>query len=266
MPLPAIPALEVPAWNPTHDPDRSVEELAKGSNDSGEIRAALIIPALNEEPVIGRTLSRVPDGLFRQVIVADNGSTDRTTEIARSMGATVVSTPQSGYGGACLCAMEALRADIEAAVFMQADGSEDPAEAIGLLRPISNGSADLVIGSRTLGKVEAGALLPHQQFGNALATGMIRLFFGHSYSDLGPFRAIRRSSLAALGMRERRYGWTVEMQVKALQKGLRVVEWPVTYKRRAAGENKISGNLVNSVKAGLTILYTVVRHSILSRM
>src|SRR5262249_28360571 len=154
----------------------------------------------------------VPTGLFDQIIVADNGSTDRTADVARSFGATVVCTPAPGYGGACLRAIDALAPDIDAAVFMQADGSEKPVEGIGLLKPIAEGAADLVIGSRTLGKVDAGALLPHQRFGNALATSMIRLLFAHSYSDLGPFRAIRRSALAALGMRERRYGWTVEMQ------------------------------------------------------
>jgi glycosyltransferase involved in cell wall biosynthesis len=227
-----------------------------------ELRPALIIPAFNEEPVIGRMLASVPDGLFDQIIVADNGSTDRTAEIARSFGVTVVSVPEPGYGGACLSAIAALRPEIDAAVFVQADGSEDPAEAIGLLQPIAEGRADLVIGSRTHGRVDAGALLPHQQFGNALATGMVRLLFGHSYSDLGPFRAIRRSALIELDMRERHYGWTVEMQVKALRKGLRVLEVPISYKCRAAGVNKISGNLVNSAKAGITILCTVFRYAV----
>ncbi len=226
------------------------------------IRPALIIPALNEEPVIGRLLASVPDGLFDQIIVADNGSTDRTAEIGRSFGATVVSVAKPGYGGACLSAMEALHPEIDVAVFIQADGSEDPAEAIALLQPIANGTADLVIGSRTLGSVDAGALLPHQQFGNALATWMIRILFAHSYSDLGPFRAIRRSALIELGMRERHYGWTVEMQVKALRKKLRVLEVPISYKRRVAGVNKISGNLVNSAKAGITILSTVFRNAV----
>ncbi len=229
---------------------------------SADIRAALIIPALNEEPVIGRTLASVPAGLFAQIIVADNGSTDRTAEIARSCGAIVLSTPEPGYGSACLRAIESLSGDIEAVVFMQADSSEDPREAILLLQPIADGQADLVIGSRTLGNVEPGALLAHQRFGNALATLMMRLLFRHSFSDLGPFRAIRRSALMALDMREPRYGWTVEMQVKALRRKLRVIEVPVSYKRRAAGENKISGNLVNSAKAGATILYTVLRNAV----
>jgi glycosyltransferase involved in cell wall biosynthesis len=236
--------------------DREVSRARLG------IRSALIVPAFNEEPVIGRMLASVPDGLFDQIIVADNGSTDRTAEIARSFGVTVVSVDKPGYGGACLSAIAALRPEIDAAVFIQADGSEDPGEAIGLLQPIAEGTADLVIGSRTLGTVDAGALLPHQQFGNALATWMVRLLFGHSYSDLGPFRAIRRSALAELGMRERHYGWTVEMQVKALRKRLRVLEVPVSYKRRVAGVNKISGNLVNSAKAGVTILCTVFRYAV----
>jgi len=240
----------------------SSESSATVSERAAGISAALIIPALNEEPVIGRTLAGVPRGLFDQIIVADNGSTDRTAEIARGCGATVVRTPEPGYGNACLEAIQALSPDVEAVVFMQADNSEDPAEATRLLQPIADGSADLVIGSRTLGDVEPGALLPHQRFGNTLATSMIRLLFRHSYSDLGPFRAIRVSALTALGMREQRYGWTVEMQVKALRRKLRVLEVPVSYKRRAAGENKISGNLVNSAKAGATILYTVLRNAV----
>ena len=240
----------------------SIASSASSGGNLAGIRAALIIPALNEEPVIAQTLASVPRGLFHQVIVADNGSTDRTVEVARSSGATVVSTIERGYGSACLRAIDALTPDIEAVVFMQADSSENPEEALKLLEPIAGGRADLVIGSRTLGDAEPGALLPHQRFGNTLATTMIRLLFQHAYSDLGPFRAIRVGALKALGMRERRYGWTVEMQVKALRKKLRVMEVPVSYKRRAAGENKISGNLMNSAKAGATILFTVLRYAV----
>src|SRR6266481_3888001 len=131
-------------------------------------RAALIVPALDEEPVIGRTLDQVPRGLYREIIVADNGSRDRTVEIARARGATVVSEPERGYGAACLRAIAALPPDVEAVVFMDADGSDDPAEAVLLLDPIYQGRADLVLGSRTLGRAEAGSLQPHQIFGNRL--------------------------------------------------------------------------------------------------
>ena len=223
------------------------------------MRAALIIPALNEEPVLARTLAAVPSGLYECVIVADNGSTDRTAEVARACGATVAHEPQRGYGAACLKALAVLPPDIEAVGFMQSDLSEDPAEAVQLLEPIARGEADLVLGSRTLGPAEPGALLPHQLFGNWLATTLIRLLYGHRYTDIGGYRAIRRSSLDRLSMRDRGYGWTIEMQVRALEEKLRIVELPITYRRRAAGVNKISGNLRASVKAGWVILTTIVR-------
>ncbi len=221
-------------------------------------RAALIIPALDEEPVIGRTLDQVPPGLYREVIVADNGSRDRTAEIARAHGATVVSEPERGYGAACLRAIAALPPDVDAVVFMDADGSDDPAEAAQLLDPIYQGRADLVIGSRTLGHAEAGSLQPHQIFGNRLATWLIWIGFGHRYTDLGPFRAIRASALRQLGMRDRNYGWTIEMQIKALRHKLRVMEAPVSYRRRV-GVSKISGNWRASIAAGVKIIWTVVR-------
>jgi glycosyltransferase involved in cell wall biosynthesis len=221
-------------------------------------RTALIIPALNEEPAIARTLDSVPRNLYREIIVADNGSRDRTAGIARAQGATVVSEPERGYGAACLRAIAALPADIEAIVFMDADLSDNPAEAALLLAPIFEGRADLVIGSRTLGKAEAGALEPHQKLGNALATWLIRVCFGHRYTDLGPFRAIRADALRKLDMRDRNYGWTIEMQIKALRHKLRVVEVPVSYRRRV-GVSKISGNWRASLAAGAKIIWTVFR-------
>jgi glycosyltransferase involved in cell wall biosynthesis len=221
-------------------------------------RAALIIPALNEEPAIGRTLDRVPADLYQVIIVADNGSRDRTADVARSRGATVVSELERGYGAACLRAIGALPETIEAVVFMDADASDDPAEAALLLEPIYTGRADLVLGSRTLGRAEAGALAPHQIFGNRLATWLIRALFRHRYTDLGPFRAIRADALRKLGMRDRNYGWTIEMQIKALRQGLRVLEVPVSYRRRV-GVSKISGNWRASLAAGAKIIWTVLR-------
>jgi glycosyltransferase involved in cell wall biosynthesis len=220
--------------------------------------AALIIPALDEEPVIGWTLDQVPPGLYREIIVADNGSRDRTAEIARAHGATVVCEPERGYGAACLRAIAALPAGLEAVVFMDGDGSDDPAEAVLLLAPIYQGRADLVIGSRTLGHAEEGSLQPHQIFGNRLATWLIRIGFGHRYTDLGPFRAIRADSLRQLGMRDRNYGWTIEMQIKALRHKLRVMEAPVSYRKRV-GVSKISGNWRASIAAGCKIIWTVFR-------
>ncbi len=228
-------------------------------DESPRYRAALVIPALNEEDVIGGTLERIPEGLFDMVIVADNGSTDRTAEIARSQGATVVYEPRRGYGAACLAAIAALPAEVECVAFMQADGSEEPGEAVKLLEPIAQREADLVIGSRVLGTAEPGALGLHQRFGNRLATFLIRLLYGRRYTDLGPFRAVRRDALERLGMADRGYGWTVEMQVRALQQGLRVLEVPVSYGRRRAGSGKVSGSLKASVLAGAKILTTIVR-------
>lgn len=221
--------------------------------------AALIIPALNEAPVIGATLARIPAGLFEIVVVADNGSTDETAEVARRAGAMVVSQPERGYGAACLQAIETLPEDIAVVVFLQADGSEEPALARQLLTPILDGRADLVLGSRVLGEAEPGALLAHQRFGNWLATRLIRLLWGHRYTDLGPFRAIRLRALRELGMRDRNYGWTIEMQIKAVKRGLRVLEIPVPYARRQAGVNKVSGNLKASVRAGVKILSVIAR-------
>ncbi|MBM3812320.1 MAG: glycosyltransferase family 2 protein [Acidimicrobiia bacterium] len=225
---------------------------------------ALIIPALNEAPVIARTLAAVPKHLFAAVIVADNGSTDDTAETARRAGATVVREPEKGYGAACLKAIDALPEGVDIVIFMQADLSEDPAEAAALAAPIIDGRADMVLGSRVLGEAEKGAVLPHQHFGNLIATTLIRWIYGHRYSDLGPFRAIRLDALKRLAMRDRNYGWTVEMQVKALQKGLRVMEIPVSYGLRKAGVNKVSGNWKASLAAGFKILWTLARLAVTS--
>lgn len=227
--------------------------------EPNKLSAALIIPALNEEPVIAATLCAVPPGVFRLVIVADNGSQDRTAEVARACGATVVQEPERGYGAACLRALATLPHEIDAIVFLQADLSEDPLEAPELLAPIERGEADLVLGSRVLRRAEEGALLPHQIFGNWLATTLIRLLYGHRYTDLCAFRAIRRDALERLNMQDRNYGWTVEMQVRAVEQGLRIFEVPVSYRKRAAGVNKVSGNLAASLRAGRIILQTVIR-------
>lgn len=227
--------------------------------EPGTLSAALIIPALNEEPVIAATLRAIPAGIFRLVIVADNGSTDRTVDLARACGATVIIEPERGYGAACLRALAALPPEIDTVVFLQADLSENPSEAPALLAPIERGETDLVLGSRVLRRAEHGALLPHQAFGNWLATALIRLLYGHRYTDLCAFRAIRRDALERLRMQDRNYGWTVEMQVRALEQGLRVLEVPVSYRRRAAGVNKVSGSLTASLRAGWIILKTVFR-------
>jgi len=219
---------------------------------------AAIIPALDEETAIGALLEAIDRSRVRDVIVGDNGSRDRTAEVAASRRAHVVRVEERGYGAACAGALRALAADVDTILFMDADGSDDPAEIPLLLEPIAAGRADLVVGSRALGTVEPGALTPQQRFGNWLATRLIALIYHHRYTDLGPFRAIRRDLLERIDMRDRRYGWTVEMQIRALQLGARVAEVPVTYRRRV-GRSKISGTVTGVIKAGWGIVYTIFR-------
>lgn len=216
----------------------------------------LVIPAYNEADVIAQTLLRLPTGIFSQVVVADNGSTDKTAQIATSAGAKVVSIPEKGYGAACLAALDEAP-DNAILVFLQADGSEDAAETSSLIEPILNNTADLVIGSRVLGEATEGSLRQHQRFGNWLATRLIGLFWGQHLTDLGPFRAIRASTLRGLKMRDKNYGWTVEMQVRAAQRRLRVTEVPVRYGLRLAGTEKVSGNISASFRAGTKILWVI---------
>lgn len=221
----------------------------------------LVIPAYNEQDVIAQTLLRLPSGIFSQVIVADNGSDDNTASIAQAAGAKVVSIPEKGYGAACLAALEHCP-DEAILVFLQADSSEDAREAESLIDPIRRNQADLVIGSRTLGRAEPGALRPHQRFGNWLATSLLNLFWNQQATDMGPFRAIRASTLKRLRMQDRNYGWTIEMQVRAAQQGLRVLEVPVSSGLRLAGEEKVSGNLRASLQAGIKILWVIFKSAI----
>ena len=221
-------------------------------------RIALVIPALNEEQALAKLLDELPPSLFARVIVVDNGSTDATAAVARRGGPEVVEEPRRGYGRACLAGLARLGLDTDIVVFMDADGSDVPAEAARLIEPIFRGEADLVIGSRALGGAEPGSLRWAQRWGNRLAVGLIRLFYGFRYTDLGPFRAIRWRSLQTLDMRDTNFGWTVEMQVKALQRGLRVAERPVSYRVRI-GKSKISGTVGGTVKAGIKILWTIAR-------
>ncbi len=221
-------------------------------------RIALLIPAFNEEQAIAQVLDDLPPGLFARVLVVDNSSTDATAAVASARGAQVVSEPRRGYGQACLAGLAALGRDADIIVFMDADGSDVPTEGQSLLEPIRRDQADLVIGSRTLGHAEPGSLTWPQRWGNRLSVAVIRLLFGHRYTDLGPFRAIRRESLESLSMQDTNFGWTVEMQVKALQRGLRVSEVPVSYRRRV-GQSKISGTLSGVLRAGTKILWTILK-------
>lgn len=216
----------------------------------------LIIPALDEELAIGPLLDEVDHALVQHIIVGDNASRDATADVARSRGAEVVRVEERGYGAACAGALAHLPDDCDIVVFMDADASDDPAEMRSLIEPIASDRADLVIGSRV--HVDRGALTPQQRFGNWLATFLIAAIYGHRYTDLGPYRAIRRTLLDRIAMRDRRYGWTVEMQIRALQLGARVDEVPVRYRKRV-GRSKISGTVTGVLKAGFWILWTIGR-------
>lgn len=214
----------------------------------------VIIPALNEEKSIGRVISDIPKWVDR-IIVADNGSQDATAKVAQDSGATVVFEPTRGYGAACLTGLTfAQESDI--VVFLDGDYSDYPEEMERLVDPIINSSAELVIGARTLGDHDKGALTPQARFGNWLSCKLIKLIWGVTYHDLGPFRAIDRRSLEALAMKDRNYGWTVEMQIKAAKHGFKIREAPVSYRPRI-GESKISGTLKGVVAAGAKILGTI---------
>ncbi len=221
-------------------------------------RVALLMPALDEQQALAQLLDELPRQRYARLLVIDNGSTDGTAAAARAGGAEVISEPRRGYGQACLTGLAALGGDADIIVFMDADGSDVPAEAERLLEPILRGHADLVIGSRALGRAEPGSMTWPQRWGNRLSVALIRLLFGHRYTDLGPFRAIRRESLERLGMRDTSFGWTAEMQVKAVKRGLRVLEVPVSYRRRV-GRSKISGTVGGVVRAGAKIIWTIVK-------
>ncbi|MDE0088211.1 MAG: glycosyltransferase family 2 protein [Candidatus Poribacteria bacterium] len=223
------------------------------------MKVSVIIPVLNEEGAIANVINDIPKSLVQEIIVVDNGCTDRTAEIARKHGAKVVREPQRGYGSACLAGIAAIQtADI--VVFLDGDYSDDPTEMPSLVQPIQEGLAEFVIGTRI--PSEKGALLPQAQFGNKLATFLMRIFFGVQYTDLGPFRAIRYEQLQALDMQDKNFGWTIEMQLKAAKMGMNVREVPVSYRKRI-GTSKISGTFLGSLKAGVKILATLFRYRIL---
>ena len=221
----------------------------------------VIIPAFNEEKSIAKVIGDIP-ALVRNVVVANNNSTDRTPEVAIAAGAQVVFEPQKGYGKACLTAMgwikqQEVQPDI--LVFLDGDYSDFPQELELLIEPILRGKAELVIGSRSLGEREAGSMTFPQVFGNALATTLMRWMYGAKFSDLGPFRAIHWEKLLALGMVDQNFGWTIEMQIKAHQAGLRHQEVPVRYRKRI-GVSKVSGTLKGVIGAGYKIIFTIFKY------
>ncbi len=225
-------------------------------------KISVIIPALNEEESIGQVLNDIPGEIVEEVIVVDNGSNDNTVTVSKGLEANVMLEPLKGYGAACLKGISILKQDTDIVVFLDADYSDYPQDLHTVVKPIINDNADMVIGSRMSGERERGALLPQAIFGNKLATFLIRLFWGFKYTDLGPFRAIKYRDLLALNMIDKNFGWTVEMQIKALKKGLRIVEVPVRYRKRI-GKSKITGTFSGTVRAGVKIIYTIFKYGFL---
>jgi glycosyltransferase involved in cell wall biosynthesis len=222
-------------------------------------RVSVIIAALNEEETIVEVVRTVPREIASEVIVVDNGSDDRTAEFARLASARVVTEPRRGYGRAFRAGINVLSPDCEVVVFLDGDGSDRPEQIGRLVQPIVDGTHDFVIGSRISGRREPGSMVFHQVLAGYMVGFLLRVLYGVRYTDMGPFRAIRRDALERLGMREETYGWPLEMQMKAARARLRILEVPVDYRRRAGGESKISGTLRGSFLAATRILLTLAR-------
>jgi glycosyltransferase involved in cell wall biosynthesis len=221
---------------------------------------SVIIPALNEEePIAGVIREVAATKIPAEIVVVDNGSTDETAKRAHVAGARVIAEPRRGYGRACAAGVAALRSECEIVVFLDGDGSDCPEFMDQLVDPIIAGTHDFVIGSRTRGQREQGSMNIQQIFAGRFAGWLMSILYGVRYTDMCPFRAIRRAALERLGMREKTYGWNLEMQMKAARAGLRILEIPVNHRRRAGGESKVSGTLRGTVVAGARIIATLVR-------
>jgi glycosyltransferase involved in cell wall biosynthesis len=220
---------------------------------------SVVIPALNEEESIGDVVRTVLAQPVDEVIVVDNGSTDGTAARAAAAGACVVEERCRGYGRACRAGAAAVQEDCNVLVFLDGDGSDCPEFIPALLAPIIAGTHDFIIGSRVRGRAEPGSLSPQQRLAGRLAGVLCRLVYGVRYTDMSPFRALRRECLAALGMREETYGWNLEMQMQAARNGLRILEIPVDHRRRTGGVSKVSGNVAGTIAAAVRIARTFVR-------
>ena len=223
------------------------------------MNVSVVIPALNEEEPIAEVVRGcLATGIPREVIVVDNESTDQTAERAQAAGARVVRAPR-GYGRACAAGVRAIAPESEIVVFLDGDGSDCPELMDRLVRPIERNEADFVIGSRTRGEREKGSMNAQQIFAGYLAGWLIRPLYGVKYTDMCPFRAIRREALEKLGMKEQTYGWNLEMQMRAARAGLRILEVPVSHRCRTGGESKVSGTLRGTFVAGSRIMATLLR-------
>jgi glycosyltransferase involved in cell wall biosynthesis len=220
---------------------------------------SIIIAARNEEEAIAKVVAAVPRDIASEIIVVDNGSTDRTAAVAAGVGARVISEPRHGYGRAFRAGLHSVSADCEIVVFLDGDGSDYPEMMNRLVEPIIEGTHDFVIGSRTRGRREAGSMNWHQVFAGHMVGFVLRLLYGIRSTDMGPFRAIRRDALESLELREETYGWPLEMQMRAARAGLRILEVPVDYRRRAGGYSKIAGTVRGSILAAARILLTLSR-------
>src|SRR5438552_12407022 len=238
------------------------QKLPEGSSKLNWFMAeptSVLIPALDEEESIAQVIAEIPRESCHQILVVDNGSRDRTAVRAREAGAEVVREPRRGYGRACRAGLRRLQPATEVVVFLDADHSDFPSELPLLTGPLYAGRADLVLGSRSLRSENRRFLRWHQSWGNRLALALVRLFYGQRFTDFGPFRAIRRSALEGLRLRDPTWGWNVEMQIKAAGAGLRIEEVALRYRERI-GRSKISGTFLGSMRAGSKILWTILRH------
>ena len=221
------------------------------------MKVSVIIPAHNEEEAISYVLNDIDQSIINEVIVVDNGSTDKTGEIATKLGAIVLKEERMGYGWACLGGMAAMD-NPDIVVFLDGDYSDYPDMIENLIEPIVQDKADFVIGSRTMGDAQKGSLTMTQRYGNWLAARLLGLLFNVKYTDLGPFRAIRRDVLEKMKMNDKKYGWTIEMQIKAAFMKVRTIEIPVPYRKRIYGKSKVSGTVKGVVLASIYILYYII--------
>ncbi|MFV1950780.1 MAG: glycosyltransferase family 2 protein [Nitrospinota bacterium] len=225
------------------------------------MKISVIMPVLDEEKSLPLVMKDIPRDLVEEIVVIDNGSSDGSAIVARENGATVLSEPRKGYGYACLRGIEYLKSKSpDIVVFLDADYSDYPEEIKYLVRPVVEEGYDMVIGSRVKGKSEKGAILPQARYGNMLGTFLIRILYGFRYTDLGPFRAIRFDKLIEMGMQDKTFGWTVEMQIKGIKKGHRITEVPVSYRKRSIGKSKVTGTIRGTIGASWKILWTIFKY------